>query len=117
MLTNSNTRLLITYDTQPIALQKADYINKLGLGGAMWWELDADAPEHTGRNLVRTVKEALAGGLAWKENELDYPESSEFLAANYPLPMRLALHGRARGCERGDGGPGVGEEGEGVGRG
>lgn len=78
ILISSNTRLLITYDTQPIALQKADYINKLGLGGAMWWELDADAPEDTGRNLVRTVKEALHGGLEWKENELEYPESSTF---------------------------------------
>lgn len=69
-----DTRLLITYDTPAIALQKADYINRLGLGGAMWWELDADAPEDTGRNLVRTVKEAM-GQLEWKENELDYPGS------------------------------------------
>lgn len=77
MLTGcSDTRLLITYDTPAIALQKADYINRLGLGGAMWWELDADAPEDTGRNLVRTVKEAM-GQLEWKENELDYPGSSK----------------------------------------
>ena len=42
----------------------------------MWWELSGDAPEHTGRNLVRTVKEAI-GGLEWRENELNYPGSSE----------------------------------------
>ncbi|RSH88865.1 Endochitinase 1 [Saitozyma podzolica] len=67
-------RLLISYDTQPIVTQKADYINRLNLGGAMWWELDADAPEETGRALVRTVKERL-GGLEWRENELVYPGS------------------------------------------
>jgi chitinase len=43
----------------------------------MWWELDADATEESGRNLVRTVREAL-GELEYRENELDYPESSEF---------------------------------------
>lgn len=73
----SHKRLLISYDTQPIATQKADYINRLNLGGAMWWELDADAPEETGRALVRTVRERL-GGLEWRENELVYPGSSEW---------------------------------------
>lgn len=72
-----NKRLLITYDTQTVALQKTAYINQLGLGGAMWWELSGDAPENTGRNLVRTVKEAL-GALEYRENELRYPGSSEF---------------------------------------
>nr|KIR88828.1 chitinase [Cryptococcus tetragattii IND107] len=67
-------RLLITYDTQAIAHQKASYIAYHGLGGAMWWELDADKPEETGQALVRTVRDAL-GQLEWRENELDYPGS------------------------------------------
>ncbi|KAI9637383.1 glycoside hydrolase superfamily [Dioszegia hungarica] len=67
-------RLLITYDTQQISLQKTAYIDQQGLGGAMWWELSGDPPEETGRNLVRTVKEAI-GGLEWRENELRYPGS------------------------------------------
>ncbi|OWZ66019.1 hypothetical protein AYX14_06066 [Cryptococcus neoformans] len=67
-------RLLITYDTQAIAHQKASYIAYHGLGGAMWWELDSDKPEETGQSLVRTVREAL-GQLEWRENELDYPGS------------------------------------------
>lgn len=46
-----------------------------GLGGAMWWELDADKPESTGGALVRTVREQL-GQLEWRENELNYPGSS-----------------------------------------
>lgn len=74
-LMSRNKRLLISYDTQPIATQKAQYINERGLGGAMWWELDADKEESTGGALVRTVKEAL-GGLEWRENELSYPGSS-----------------------------------------
>lgn len=67
-------RLLITYDTQAIATQKSQYVNQLGLGGAMWWELDADKPEETGGALVRTVREQL-GQLEWRENELSYPGS------------------------------------------
>lgn len=42
----------------------------------MWWELDADKPEETGQALVRTVRDTL-GQLEWRENELDYPGSSE----------------------------------------
>jgi chitinase len=77
---------LITYDTQPISLQKTAYINQQGLGGAMWWELSGDAPEETGRNLVRTVKEAI-GGLEWRENELRYPGSSKLQPESlYLLP-------------------------------
>lgn len=41
----------------------------------MWWELDADAPEDTGRALVRTVREQF-GDLENRENELSYPGSS-----------------------------------------
>lgn len=44
----------------------------------MWWELDSDKPEETGQALVRTVRDAL-GQLEWRDNELDYPGSSESL--------------------------------------
>ncbi|KAK8854649.1 hypothetical protein IAR55_003388 [Kwoniella newhampshirensis] len=67
-------RLLISYDTQPIAIQKAQYINQLGLGGAMFWELDADKAEDTGGALVRTVRGQF-DSLEWRENELNYPGS------------------------------------------
>lgn len=79
----SQKKLLISYDTQAIALQKTSYINQMGLGGAMWWELDADKAESTGGALVRTVKEAL-GQLEWKENELSYPGSSESRESAFP---------------------------------
>jgi len=72
----SNKRMLVSYDTHAMATQKAHYINQLGLGGAMWWELDADKPEETGGALVRTVREQL-GQLERRDNELSYPGSSE----------------------------------------
>ena len=70
-----NKRFFITFDTQAIAIQKAQYINKLGLGGAMWWELSCDKLEKTQGALVPTVREQF-GHLEWVENELSYPGSS-----------------------------------------
>ncbi|WVW85453.1 hypothetical protein I302_107491 [Kwoniella bestiolae CBS 10118] len=67
-------RLLISYDTPEIVRQKARYINSEGLGGAMWWELDADKNASTGKSLVRIVTSEL-GQLEQRKNELDYPKS------------------------------------------
>lgn len=69
-----NKRLLISYDTQAIVTQKAQYINQNALGGVMWWELDSDKPEETGGNLVRTVREQF-GQLEYRQNEIEYPGS------------------------------------------
>lgn len=76
LTTISTKRLLITYDTPAIAAQKAQYINERGLGGAMWWELDADKHESTGEGLVPVVRSHF-GQLESRENELDYPGSSQ----------------------------------------
>jgi hypothetical protein len=76
LITSRQKKLLISYDTQPIVTQKAQYINQRGLGGAMWWELDADKEESTGGALVRTVREQFRE-LEWRENELGYEQSSE----------------------------------------
>lgn len=61
----------------------------------MWWELSGDAPEQTGRNLVRTAKESI-GGLEWRENELRYPGSSEFL---FNHPQYVSITARWGGHE------------------
>ena len=68
---------MVSYDTPAVSAMKAKYINDNELGGAMWWELDADKPEESGSSLVRTVKDHL-GQLEYKENELHYPGSSEW---------------------------------------
>ncbi|KAL7422350.1 Chitinase 4 [Cryptotrichosporon argae] len=73
-----HTCLFVSYDTPQVAAQKADYINSNGLGGAMFWELDADKPEESGQNMVHTVRAAFergGGGLERTENELAYPGS------------------------------------------
>ncbi|WWC71422.1 uncharacterized protein I206_105378 [Kwoniella pini CBS 10737] len=81
---NPHQSLLISYDTPEIARQKANYIKREGLGGAMWWELDADKPEHSGLSLVRIVTNEL-GSLEKKQNELNYPHSKyENLRAGMP---------------------------------
>ncbi|WWC63460.1 uncharacterized protein I303_106063 [Kwoniella dejecticola CBS 10117] len=81
---DTNQRLLISYDTPEIARQKARYINQEGLGGAMWWELDADKPEHSGSSLVKIVRDEL-GNLEQRQNELHYPHSKyENLRAGMP---------------------------------
>jgi len=83
-LVQRKQKLLISYDTQAVATLKARYIVEKGLGGAMFWELDADKPEHTGGAIVRTVREQL-GDLEWRENELKYTGSSKL-----PLSVKWA---------------------------
>jgi chitinase len=34
--------MLVSYDTVDMALKKVDYVKKMGLGGAMWWEISGD---------------------------------------------------------------------------
>lgn len=86
--------IMVSYDTQPIVVQKAQYINQMGLGGAMWWELDADATEESGRSLVRTMREQL-GQLEQRQNDLNYPGSSK-------LFMFSALSIRIRQSQKAD---------------
>jgi GH18 family chitinase len=73
-----NKRELISYDTARIAAAKARYIAQSGLGGAMFWELSLDqrAGPRGHEALVPLVAQQM-GGLEWRENELDYMESSE----------------------------------------
>ena len=79
----SHKRLLVSYDTPEVTIQKAAYINQMGLGGAMWWELDADKDEQSGGSLVRIIRDHL-GEPEHRENELAYPGSSECLDRWHP---------------------------------
>lgn len=36
------TGMLVSYDTVDMALRKADWVKRLGLGGVMWWEIAGD---------------------------------------------------------------------------
>lgn len=65
-------RHLVTYDTPSMAREKAEWIKKHGLGGAMWWESSADK---TGdQSLIGNVVSVL-GALEDTNNCIEYPHS------------------------------------------
>jgi chitinase len=39
---NEGSGMLVSYDTVDMAMRKVDYMRKMGLGGAMWWEISGD---------------------------------------------------------------------------
>ncbi|KAE9363939.1 glycoside hydrolase family 18 protein [Stipitochalara longipes BDJ] len=65
-------KMMVSYDTPNIARQKAKWIKDRGLGGAMWWQVDAD--KKGDESLVATVIEEL-GILEKSKNHLNYPQS------------------------------------------
>lgn len=68
-------RVLVSYDTVEMAREKAAYVKKHGLGGAMWWESSGDKKGREG--IIENVVGAFGGpsGLSRKNNCLEYPES------------------------------------------
>lgn len=80
-----NKRLMITYDTVPMARRKAEYVKQKGLGGAMWWESGAD--KEGGESLIGNVVDVLGGpgALDKTANCLEFPESKyENLRNGFP---------------------------------
>ncbi len=61
-LYNRGSRELYTYDDQLTIKTKCDYINDLGLGGAMYWELDGDDWKN-GYDLVNIVYDSILKGV------------------------------------------------------
>lgn len=47
-------RVMVSYDTQDTVREKAEYIKRKGLGGAMWWEASGDREVGKG-SLIATV--------------------------------------------------------------
>ncbi|WAO97137.1 Chitinase [Fusarium falciforme] len=69
---NSNTRELVSFDPPDAVRNKVWYLQRLGLGGAMFWEASGD--KVGSESLVETCFEAL-GTIDQTENWLDYPDS------------------------------------------
>ncbi len=61
-LYNRGSGELYTYDDQLTIKTKCDYINELGLGGAMYWELDGDDWKN-GYDLVNIVFDSVLKGV------------------------------------------------------
>ncbi|KAK3935126.1 family 18 glycosyl hydrolase [Diplogelasinospora grovesii] len=79
-------KVLVTYDTVPMARRKAEFIKERGLGGAMWWESSADK-EDPQCSLIANVVDVLGGPGALKraDNCINYPHSKyENLKNGFP---------------------------------
>ncbi|KAF2760716.1 glycoside hydrolase family 18 protein [Pseudovirgaria hyperparasitica] len=74
---DKNTGLMVSYDTPEVADQKVKYIQKMGLGGSMWWESSSDKAGQD--SLICRVADQLGGGngglIEQRANVIDYPES------------------------------------------
>ena len=79
-------KIMVSYDTRQLVELKAEYVEREGLGGGMWWESSGDRKIGQG-SLVEAFVER--GGererLGGPENELRYPESKyENLRKGFP---------------------------------
>ncbi|KAK0750145.1 glycoside hydrolase family 18 protein [Schizothecium vesticola] len=78
-------KVLVSYDTVPMARRKAEYIKERGLGGGMWWESSAD--KEGSESLIGNVVDVLGGpnGLKRQENCITYPHTKyDNLRAGFP---------------------------------
>lgn len=74
---NCTSKVLVTYENHKTAQIKADYIQRNGLGGGMWWESSGDFPVSDERSIVGTfVKSMGLNKLDTTQNCLYYPQSS-----------------------------------------
>ncbi|KAF7729359.1 hypothetical protein EC973_004615 [Apophysomyces ossiformis] len=69
------THEYITYDSPDVVREKCNYIQSLGLGGAMFWELSADIKGEQPRSLVHTVYTSFESKIDQTPNHVHYPES------------------------------------------
>lgn len=70
-------RLMVSYDNVHTQKEKAEYIKRKGLGGAMWWETSGDKKTDSGASLIKAVVDHFGGpaALEQKPNCLNYPQS------------------------------------------
>ena len=70
---------MVSYDSPQVAAEKVQYIKKVGLGGAMWWESSGDRPSNDSESLINIVVQGLGGyegrHMEQNKNVLKYPES------------------------------------------
>ncbi|EUC33145.1 glycoside hydrolase family 18 protein [Bipolaris victoriae FI3] len=82
---DSNSKLMISYDTPEIIAKKTQLIRDNGLGGGMWWESSSDKKGDD--SLVSTFVKGIGGigALDQSTNLLSYPTSKyDNLKAGFP---------------------------------
>jgi chitinase len=72
---DAQKQYMISYDTPTIAKLKAQYVQKMGMGGSMWWEVSMD--KSGSDSLIGTTVKTYGGEKALESslNHLDYPMS------------------------------------------
>ncbi|WRT68565.1 uncharacterized protein IL334_005542 [Kwoniella shivajii] len=98
---DKSKRELISYDTPENAAKKAEYINRLSLGGAMFWDLHKDKTLSE-LSLVRVVKEIL-GDLEFHPNSLRFRQTEYRSSASIAklIGMMLCYYYRKSAHEAG----------------
>ncbi|EDN92158.1 hypothetical protein SS1G_08020 [Sclerotinia sclerotiorum 1980 UF-70] len=71
---DTSKREIISYDNPMVAIQKAQWIQSMNLGGAMWWESSADG--QGSRSLIGSVMSVLGGHMQNVTNQLSFPNST-----------------------------------------
>jgi chitinase len=69
---DSKKKEFVTYDSPKVIEAKCDYIQDNGLGGAMLWELTADATDHE-RSILDTIYQKLGSKMMKTKNHIVYP--------------------------------------------
>lgn len=73
---DASTKTMVSFDSPKVTGEKLKYIEKLKLGGAMWWEASGDKTGNTTeqKSLVKLAVDGMPQ-LDMSQNILDYPES------------------------------------------
>ncbi|KAK6537934.1 hypothetical protein TWF694_010830 [Orbilia ellipsospora] len=75
-LYSKNSRNLFSFDTPKIVEQKAKWMVERGLGGMMWWQLNADKFDVWSNNLIESAVRVMSRDNFEKaQNHLSYPNS------------------------------------------
>ena len=72
---DQTSRTMFTYDPPERVEEKARFVDRLGLGGGMWWESSCDRSVHNGSLIAGFVRVLGDETLKREQNCLEYPQS------------------------------------------
>lgn len=74
-LHNPTTRSIISYDDHRVTAFKMAYVQRMNLGGVMFWEMSGDKPLDDGTSLLKTINDWTGKDRDMSINRLCYPKS------------------------------------------